>query len=412
MKRFIFSAILISVLSANVYAYSGGSGTQSDPYILRTPADWQQLMDTSSDWGQYFLLAADINLAGVSLIPVGDDGVNFTGVFDGNSNIIRNANINLPSNDYVGLFGYIGSGGQVKNLSVENVTMSGNNYVGGLTGQNSGNIIYSYSTGAISSSTSSIGGLVGDNDGNITNCYSTAQVSGSETSVSVGGLVGENDGNVNSCYSTGTVTGGSFVGGLAGRNYYGSINNCYSTGRCGYSDSYESGGLTGLNYSGTITNCYSTGQVIGSSYVGGLVGNNVNNHPAVSSFWDVNTSDQPTSATGTGKTTAQMKTKSTFASASWDFTNETVNGTNDYWRMCADGVNYPQLNWEYAQNGDFFCPDGTNFTDYSFFAAHWLNTNCSNSNNNCAGTDLDLSGKVDVNDLKIFCQQWLEGVTH
>jgi hypothetical protein len=41
-----------------------------------------------------------------------------------------------------------------------------------------------------------------------------------------------------------------------------------------------------------------------------------------------------------------MKTLSTFTSAGWDFVGETANGTNDYWRMCVDGVDYPRLAWE------------------------------------------------------------------
>jgi hypothetical protein len=101
-----------------------------------------------------------------------------------------------------------------------------------------------------------------------------------------------------------------------------------------------------------------------------------------------------------------MKQQNNFVG--WDFTNETANGTNDYWRMCVNGVNYPQLNWQYAQYGDFICPDGVNFADYSFFAERWLNTDCA-SNNNCDGADFDLSGTVDIADLVIFCEYWLKG---
>ena len=98
---------------------------------------------------------------------------------------------------------------------------------------------------------------------------------------------------------------------------------------------------------GSISDCYSTGSVSGTTNVSGLVENN--DGIIVSSFWDTNSSGQTTSAGGTGMTTAQMQTLSTFTSAGWDFTNETANGTNDYWRMCVDGVNYPQLNWESDQ---------------------------------------------------------------
>jgi hypothetical protein len=73
-----------------------------------------------------------------------------------------------------------------------------------------------------------------------------------------------------------------------------------------------------------------------------------------------------------------------------------------------DGLNYPHLNWEYARYGDFVCPDGVDFADYSFFAERWLNTNCAN-NNHCGGADMDSSGTVDMQDLKTFAANWLSG---
>ena len=89
--------------------------------------------------------------------------------------------------------------------------------------------------------------------------------------------------------------------------------------------------------SSSISNCYSTGAVSGSSSVGGLVG--TNHGSVVSSFWDVNTSGRMTSAGGTGKTTAEMKTLTTFTSAGWDFTPK-----DGDWIM--PNNDYPHLIWE------------------------------------------------------------------
>ena len=63
------------------------------------------------------------------------------------------------------------------------------------------------------------------------------------------------------------------------------------------------------------------------------------------SFWDIETSGQASSAAGIGKTTANMKKGSTFTSAGWDFVGETVNGTQDIWRI-NENQDYPRLNWE------------------------------------------------------------------
>ena len=62
-------------------------------------------------------------------------------------------------------------------------------------------------------------------------------------------------------------------------------------------------------------------------------------------FWDVQTSGQTTSAGGTGKTTAEMQTASTFLKAGWDFMGETANGTEDIWWIL-EGKDYPRLWWE------------------------------------------------------------------
>ena len=84
------------------------------------------------------------------------------------------------------------------------------------------------------------------------------------------------------------------------------------------------------------------------------------------SFWDVETCRQSQSAGGTPKTTAEMKTKSTFINAGWDFVDETANGTADYWRLCVDGAHYPFLSRQFV-SGDLTCPDGVDILDLEVF---------------------------------------------
>jgi hypothetical protein len=55
------------------------------------------------------------------------------------------------------------------------------------------------------------------------------------------------------------------------------------------------------------------------------------------SFWDVNTSGLSSSAGGVGKTTKEMRTKSTFTDAGWNFT--------DVW-FIVENVTYPALRWQ------------------------------------------------------------------
>ena len=119
------------------------------------------------------------------------------------------------------------------------------------------------------------------------------------------------------------------------------------------------GGLAGyIVILSTISNCYSTGTVTrtGNQY-GGFAGW-VNNATVSNSFWDTQTSGQGSSPGGTGKTTAEMKTASTFYDADWDFEEDgngnddgtnggaSGNGTDNYWDMDQDGNNYPVLSWQ------------------------------------------------------------------
>ena len=60
------------------------------------------------------------------------------------------------------------------------------------------------------------------------------------------------------------------------------------------------------------------------------------------------------------------------AYAGWDFVGESVNGQNEIWRMCQDGVDYPRLSWEFARAGDFACADGVDLADLQALAEHWL----------------------------------------
>ncbi|MBA7666372.1 hypothetical protein ES703_74452 [subsurface metagenome] len=143
------------------------------------------------------------------------------------------------------------------------------------------------------------------------------------------------------CYSSGGISGNggsgdNRIGGLVGQNA-GDISNCYS--KANVTGDSQLGGLVGSNRDGAISKCYSLGTVTGVDLVGGLVGYNFHGHVA-DSFWDVNTSGQPTSAGGTGKTTAEMQMQITFTDADWDF-------TTPVWTI-DEGVDYPRLWWEFV----------------------------------------------------------------
>ena len=221
------------------------------------------------------VLTDDINLSDQPWYPIGSDS-RYSGNFNGAGHTISGLNIKNTSSDtdYQGLFGFVDSEGTVQNLSVSG-SVSGNNYVGGVVGDNRGSVEDCDFTGSVSGN-NYVGGVVGYNGGTVENCYNTGSVSGNSY---VGGVVGYNSGPVKNCYNTGSVSGrdsgtSNYVGGVVGYNISsGSVENCYNTGSVS-GNSYV-GGVVGWNASGTVKNCYNTGAVNSSgNYVGGVAGYN------------------------------------------------------------------------------------------------------------------------------------------
>ena len=205
--------------------------------------------------------------------PIGNESNRYLNTFNGNDHIITGLYINRPNTNFVGLFGLVSSDAIIRNVGLEEVSVLGLGYVGGLAGLNSGTITSSYATGDVTGTEEIVGGLVGENTKSITSSYATGTVMGTN---SVGGLVGVNDedGTITSSYATGDVSGTRNVGGLVGYTEGGMITSSYATGDV--SGNHNVGGLVGHNDNGTITSSYATGDVSGDSNVGGLVGHNDN----------------------------------------------------------------------------------------------------------------------------------------
>lgn len=234
-------------------------------------------------------LTADIILTG-EWTPIGiDDKHQYIGTFDGGNHTISGLTV-TGSDEYAGLFGYIGKdGGTVKNVVLENVQITSDyqyGYVGGVAGYSRGNIENCSVSGSVSSRCTA-GGVVGQQfGGSITLCGSSATVKGTGE---VGGVAGKTDNSatLTACYATGNVTFerastiNTFAGGVVGSNGTGSIlTACYATGNVtgtgtGTGSCYV-GGVTGDNASGTLTACYhATGTVSGpDGATGGVTGRN------------------------------------------------------------------------------------------------------------------------------------------
>ncbi len=254
-----------------------GSGTEAAPYKIGTADDLFEFANkvNGGEYGAWAVLTADINLNNREWAPIGPSyDKKYMGTFDGGSHKISGLYTN-NSQQYQGLFGCIGSGSEVKNLSVSG-SVRGGSTVGSIAGENyKGTVKNCYNNSTVTGTGVNVGGVVGWNDqGTVENCYNTGAVTGDQHT---GGIAGSSNGPVKRCYNTGTVTGGNFfVGGVAGESSNCTVENCYNTGAVKGTDQYV-GGVVGRGIDGTVVNCYSTGKVTGGSqYVSGVVGNNAN----------------------------------------------------------------------------------------------------------------------------------------
>ena len=174
-----------------------------------------KLVNEQWNLGINITLTADIDLSGIDWTPIGIDyNHQYTGTFDGGGHTITGMKI-TGNDQYAGLFGYIGSGGTVKNVVLENVQITSDNqyaYVGGVAGYSEGNIENCSVSGNVSGNSHSnstsnfVGGVVGQQyGGTITECTSSAIVDGRNE---VGGVAGKTDNRatLTACYATGNVT--------------------------------------------------------------------------------------------------------------------------------------------------------------------------------------------------------------
>lgn len=295
MKKGFFAAFLCALimvlLPAAVYAadgnFGGGDGSEDDPYIIEDAEDLKKFRDRVNDGetGACAELTANIVLncnENNQWTPIGynkgtDDNIPYNGTFDGNGHTVSGIYINTIE-DYQGLFGYIGIGGTVKDLGIEDSWISGGDNVGGIAGYSSWGMENCYNTGSISGG-DNVGGISGQNiSGMIRNCYNTGSISGGSN---VGGIVGNSSdgsgfsgGGVTGCHNDGTVIGsGSCIGGIMGNGARNSaISKCYNTGSVSSSGKGPVAGIAGGIVLGT-SNCYNTGTISGKEAYGITAGN-------------------------------------------------------------------------------------------------------------------------------------------
>ena len=274
-------------------------------YTVTTAEGLKAVADIANNGnlGINITLTADIDLKGIDWTPIGIDyNHQYTGTFNGDGHTITGLTV-TGSDQYVGLFGHIGSGGTVKDVTLEEVKIESNNdmsAVGGVAGRSYGTLENCSVSGSVSGS-GIAGGVVGYQSGGfLTGCSSSATVNAGGVAGGVAGLT-DSGATLTACYATGDVTlesinsGGNFVGGVVGSNTSCTLKACYAWGSVTGSGSgtIYVGGVTGTNDEGTLTACYhANGTVSGpAGTTGGVTGRNYKffNDPVITAcYWGSN----------------------------------------------------------------------------------------------------------------------------
>ncbi|MDV0446685.1 hypothetical protein MsAg5_05350 [Methanosarcinaceae archaeon Ag5] len=302
--------------------WGGGNGTPNDPYLIYNAT---QLHNIRYGLDKSFKLMADIDLdaegfdndgdpVNGNFEPIGKHEYNrdrrasnnfevsaaFRGNFDGNGHTISNMHLDLPDNQYVGLFGFAvsvdGKNNSISNVTLVNMTADGHRYVGSVAGvifsedNSTMSVISCNVSGFVNCSEDSNGGIVGaagaEDGGNTTiqNCIFTGTMNGNNH---VGGIIGEFSSDnatmaIISCTATKPVAGlrddiGGIVGGFSATNCgNSSVISCQAVGvsRGEKMVGGIAGSIEATNDSmALISNCSSNGDVVGeNSNIGGIVG--------------------------------------------------------------------------------------------------------------------------------------------
>ena len=278
MKRLFLATILstLAILSGGkaMAQFAEGNGTQSDPYLIATAEQFNEMANTATQ-DKYYKQTADLMFNDNNKTKF--KGINFSGYYDGQGFSIKSS-----GNQNKTLFNEI-SGGEVKNLVIDGVRVSeGWVSSGGLLCRKFSNgrienitvtsCTYSNSTEATINHRPS-GGLIGImNGGTVSNCcvkgttITSREVTGGLIGQMTGGTVGYSSftGNaVSAECQWGNLIDPCYAGGIVGEISGGTINACYASGtiqtKNGNSSSYEcgiAGNPSSSANSVTISNCY------------------------------------------------------------------------------------------------------------------------------------------------------------
>ena len=293
------------------YTYSGGTGTEEDPYLISKAQDMWDLAEYANSFvtytppkpSYYYKVTADIDLgcsAENPWVPIGKQFYSgstntfFNGVFDGDNHIISGLYID-STDKYCGLFAGVGGTGEgtIKNFLVQG-EVKGGTYSAGVCGyiswkgkiENVGNEArvscnsgYNYCAGIVGyAQTSNANSAL-----QINNCWNSATI-GSESKYGAAGILSYSYGDyyyapvLTNCCNTGEILGPAStyygMGGLIAQVVCGKssgtsiLNNCYNASKVSTGHAITSYGLSYQNASNVYYNSDLCEKALGGNNYG------------------------------------------------------------------------------------------------------------------------------------------------
>ena len=254
-------------------AFSGGSGSEGDPYQIANTTDLDQLASDVNGGntysGKYFKMTADIaytyttpwndamstesnyTAIGCCLGNLSSQSYPFSGTFDGDGHTVSGIRIyknsgNVWTDSFQGLFGYV-LNGTVKNVTVADARITGEQNVGGIAGGvneyegtslvENCHVLGNVAIHAVANSSSGHGGIAGALGGTtVSRCTSAVTLTvkdGTSDHESFGGIVGAcTDGTLRNNIAIGCTMpavhwAGAIIGFLqSGDTEYNYYSNC------------------------------------------------------------------------------------------------------------------------------------------------------------------------------------------
>lgn len=287
--------------------FSSGSGTKSDPYVIKTAEEFLYFINDDSYYACSFTLNNQINLKGEFLSVGGSSKkVYYSGTFNGNGFTIQNATV--ISNSQWGLIGLFGANsGTISNLKLENIKCLNQGVINTKKVKNASvdaGILCGYNKGTISNIS-------------ISNCAikvsSNEDLNEENNALNLGGVVGCNEGKISSVSVTNAniyaniahtnlCSQDANVGGIIGRNNGGDLKDAcvanVNIKAINRDDTDSLGGVIGFmtkKSGASITYCVVYGLTInnktGSTQEGYICGKNAGSSSFGNCIYDANISE-------------------------------------------------------------------------------------------------------------------------